>query len=93
VEECEDLLVELRGLEPLTPCLQNSADLSRTVPDVGLVTCTGHVRPARFGVVATGCGYRTGRDLVERMFGHMICLAQLLLEVLCADLASCAFRG
>ena len=31
----EDLLVELRGLEPLTPCLQNPHKVSRTVHGLG----------------------------------------------------------
>ena len=55
-------LVELRGLEPLTPCLQNSADVSRTVPDVGLIISLDHLRSARFGAVATDGGYRPGQS-------------------------------
>ena len=54
--------MELRGLEPLTPCLQSSADVFLTVPDVGLITCRGRLRSAWFGVVATGRGYRRGRS-------------------------------
>ena len=50
--------MELRELEPLTPCLQSSADVFLTVPDMGLITCRGRLRSAWFGVllqvVATG---------------------------------------
>jgi hypothetical protein len=54
--------VELTRLELVTPCLQNSADMFRTVPDVGLSACRDRLRSARFGVVATGRGYRRGRS-------------------------------
>jgi len=57
-------LVELTRLELVTPCLQNSADVSRTVPDVGFITCSDHLRSTRFGTVATEHGYRSSPLLI-----------------------------
>jgi hypothetical protein len=57
------LPVELRGLEPLTPCLQSTPEATRTVPDVACCSDPDRSGSAWFGAVATGHSYRIGSAL------------------------------
>jgi hypothetical protein len=68
-------LVELRGLEPLTPCLQNTPGLSGTVAHLALGrrvirwdrSALGAVvvRPGGQRSLRLGSGHLIGRDLHE----------------------------
>ena len=50
--------VELRGLEPLTPCLQSMAKLSRTVYGLGWTAPSVRVSTPASRLVGVGCGCR-----------------------------------
>src|ERR1035441_6704825 len=49
-------LVELRGLEPLTPCLQNPCRVSNTVCGLEYLTSTVHRDPAKSRLVGVNLG-------------------------------------
>ena len=51
-------LVELSGLEPLTPCLQSTPRRIGMVHDVHPGPCLVQIRPAWFVLVATEVSYR-----------------------------------
>jgi len=46
--------VELRGLEPLTPCMQSMAKMSSTVRGLGRSAPRGHMSPAPSSSVGVG---------------------------------------
>jgi hypothetical protein len=54
----EYLGVELRGLEPLTPCLQTPPHAFGTMRDMVFSRSGDRIRPPWFGMVATGRSYR-----------------------------------
>ena len=62
-------LVELRGLEPLTPCLQRAGRLRHTVADLVLVDL--HCRPNRH-VVRGRCGQDCGQRPREAGWDHVL---------------------
>jgi hypothetical protein len=49
-------LVELRGLEPLAPCLQNPFRVSSTVSGLEYLTSTVHRDPAKSKIVGVNLG-------------------------------------
>jgi hypothetical protein len=52
--KCEDLLVELRGLEPLTPCLQIAVSSWADIADLGkLLSAVDRTVPLRTVVNGT----------------------------------------
>ena len=53
--KCEDLRVELRGLEPLTPCLQSTSRLSGSVADLGF---DDPRRPSQTAFAGSRCGQK-----------------------------------
>jgi hypothetical protein len=53
-------LVELRGLEPLTPCLQSMAEVSSTVHGRAGIASGVHVSTGTSRPVGVGCGCHYG---------------------------------